>query len=249
MINKISKNFIIVGLSLVVFNLTGCQATTKMIKHGKLEVETKMSDTVFLEPLEDSKKVVLLQIRNTTDKQGLDIESKIKNAIQSKGYRITNNPKESSIMIQANILQIGKSPLNDPFNSLVGGYGGALEGAAAGAMLGGALSGDGRSIIGAGLLGGITGTIIDAAVEVVQYSMITDLQISEKADGNFVTESSDANLKQGTSGHKKSTWEAKTNWKKYQTRIVSVAKKVNLKFETAEPELTQGLVRSISGIL
>ena len=65
MINKISKRLIIVGLSLVVFNLTGCQATTKMIKHGKLEVETKMSDTVFLDPLEDSKKVVLLQIRNS----------------------------------------------------------------------------------------------------------------------------------------------------------------------------------------
>jgi hypothetical protein len=247
--DRASKYLIIAVLSFSVLNLAGCAATTKVIKHGKLEVETKMSDTVFLDPLEDNKKIVLLQIRNTTDKQGLDIESKLRGAIQSKGYRITSNPKESSIMIQANILQVGKSSLKDPFNSLAGGYGGTLEGVAAGAMLGGAISGDGQDMIGLGLLGGIAGTIIDAAVDVEQYSMITDLQISEKADGNYVTESSDANLKQGTSGHKKSTWAAKTNWKKYQTRIVSVAKKVNLKFETAEPELTQGLVRSISGLL
>ncbi len=247
--HKTSKYFIISILSVAVINLSACAATTKVVKHGKLEVETKMSDTVFLDSLEDVKKIVLLQIRNTTDKQGLDIESKIKAAIQSKGYRITSNPKESSIMIQANILQVGKSSLKDPFNSLTGGYGGTLEGVAAGAMLGGAISGDSQDMIGLGLLGGLAGTIIDAAVDVEQYSMITDLQISEKADGNFVTESSDANLKQGNSGHKKSSWEVKTNWKKYQTRIVSVAKKVNLKFETAEPELTQGLVRSISGIL
>jgi len=249
MSHKVSKYLIIAALSFAVINLAGCAATTKVIKHAKLEVETKMSDTVFLDPLEDSKKVVLLQIRNTTDKQGFDIESKIKGAIEAKGYRITSNPKESSIMIQANILQVGKSALKDPFNSLAGGYGGTLEGVAAGVIAGGAFSGNGRDMLGLGLLGGIAGTVIDAAVEVEQYSMITDLQISEKADGNFITESSDASLKQGNSGHKKSTWEAKTNWKKYQTRIVSVAKKVNLKFETAEPELTQGLVRSISGLL
>ncbi len=61
-----------------------------------------MSDTVFLDPIADDNKVVLAQIRNTTDKNGLDIESEIRGAIQSKGYRIINNPKEANIMIQAN---------------------------------------------------------------------------------------------------------------------------------------------------
>jgi hypothetical protein len=99
------------------------------------------------------------------------------------------------------------------------------------------------------LLAGIGNTVLDAAVEVVNFTMTTDLQISEKADGEYVSESSDANLKQGTSGYKKSTWKKKTNWKKYQTRIMSVAKKTNLKFEEAEPKLTEGLVKSISGLL
>jgi hypothetical protein len=55
--DRASKYLIIAVLSFSVLNLAGCTATTKVIKHGKLEVETKMSDTVFLDPLEDSKKV------------------------------------------------------------------------------------------------------------------------------------------------------------------------------------------------
>jgi len=99
------------------------------------------------------------------------------------------------------------------------------------------------------LVGGIGGTIADAMVEVVNYSMITDLQISEKASGHVVNEASNASLKQGTSGHKTSSWSEKSNWKKYQTRIISSAKKTNLKFEAALPELKQGLIQSISGLL
>ena len=220
-----------------------------MIKHGKLEVETKMSETIFLDPIDDNKKTVLLQIRNTSDKSGLEIESKIRSAIESKGYRIVNSTGSANIMIQANVLQVGKSTLENPFQALTGGYGSGLEGFATGAAIAGATGGSGRSMLGIGLITGIGNTILDAAVEVVNFTMITDLQISEKADGEYVSESSDANLKQGTSGYKKSTWEKKTNWKKYQTRIMSVAKKTNLKFEEAEPKLTEGLVKSISGLL
>jgi hypothetical protein len=247
---KQTQKYIVVAiLATGIGSLVGCQTTTKIIKHGKLEVETKMSDTIFLDPIEDNKRTVLVQIRNTSDKSGLEIESKIRSAIESKGYIIVNNPQKANIMIQANILQVGRSTLENPFQALTGGYGSGLEGFATGAALAGATGGSGRSMLGIGLLAGIGNTVLDAAVEVVNFTMTTDLQISEKADGEYVSESSDANLKQGTSGYKKSTWEKKTNWKKYQTRIMSVAKKTNLKFEEAEPKLTEGLVKSISGLL
>ena len=212
-------------------------------------VMTSTRQTIFLDPIDDNKKTVLLQIRNTSDKSGLEIESKIRSAIESKGYRIMNSTQSANIMIQANVLQVGKSTLENPFQALTGGYGSGLEGFATGAAIAGATGGSGRSMLGIGLITGIGNTILDAAVEVVNFTMITDLQISEKADGEYVSESSDANLKQGTSGYKKSTWEKKTNWKKYQTRIMSVAKKTNLKFDEAEPKLTEGLVKSISGLL
>nr|CBA73471.1 conjugal transfer surface exclusion protein TraS [Arsenophonus nasoniae] len=40
-----------------------------------------------------------------------------------------------------------------------------------------------------------------------------------------------------------------TNRHKYQTRIVSNANKVNLKFEEAKPELENQLAKSIANIL
>ena len=249
MIKQAKKYLVVAVITTSMGSLVGCNTTSKMIKHGKLEVETKMSETIFLDPIDDNKKTVLLQIRNTSDKSGLEIESKIRSAIESKGYRIVNSTQSANIMIQANVLQVGKSTLENPFQALTGGYGSGLEGFATGAAIAGATGGSGRSMLGIGLITGIGNTILDAAVEVVNFTMITDLQISEKADGEYVSESSDANLKQGTSGYKKSTWEKKTNWKKYQTRIMSVAKKTNLKFEEAEPKLTEGLVKSISGLL
>lgn len=249
MIKQAKKYIAIAVITTSMGSLVGCNTTSKMIKHGNLEVETKMSETVFLDPIDDNKKTVLLQIRNTSDKSGLEIESKIRSAIESKGYRIVNSTQSANIMIQANVLQVGKSTLENPFQALTGGYGSGLEGFATGAVIAGATGGSGRSMLGIGLITGIGNTILDAAVEVVNFTMITDLQISEKADGEYVSESSDANLKQGTSGYKKSRWEKKTNWKKYQTRIMSVAKKTNLKFEEAEPKLTEGLVKSISGLL
>ena len=249
MIKQAKKYLVVAVLTTGIGSLVGCNTASKMIKHGNLEVETKMSETIFLDPIDDNKKTVLLQIRNTSDKSGLEIVSKIRSAIESKGYRIMNRTQSANIMIQANVLQVGKSTLENPFQALTGGYGSGLEGFATGAAIAGATGGSGRSMLGIGLITGIGNTILDAAVEVVNFTMITDLQISEKADGEYVSESSDANLKQGTSGYKKSTWEKKTNWKKYQTRIMSVAKKTNLKFDEAEPKLTEGLVKSISGLL
>lgn len=231
-----------------ILSLTSCSTTTKLIKHGKLEVQTKMSDTIFLDPIDDNEKTVLLQIRNTTDKSDLDIAAQVKAAVQDKGYKVVTNPKLASIMIQANILQVGKTTLQNPFESLTGGYGSGLEGFGAGAALSGAFGGSNSGMLGAGLFAGAANSILDASVEVVNFVMITDLQISEKANDIIVDESSNANLKQGTS-FKKNSWKEKTNWKRYQTRIISVAKKTNLKFKDAAPELVSGLVSSISGIL
>ena len=218
---SIFKKVILVITSVSLF---GCSAIDKSIKYGKLDVQTRMSKTVFLDPVEDNKKSVVLQIRNTSDKKDLAIESEIKMAIQEKGYKIVTDPKKAHFMIQANILQVGKSTQADPFSSLTSGYGGAFAGSTIGALASLSRNNYTGAAVG-GFGGGLIETVSDAAVQVVNYQMITDLQISEKANDD------------------------KSKWKQHQTRIISVAKKVNLKFETALPELKQGLVQSISGLL
>lgn len=234
-------------LATVSLLLSGCSATYTAINKRNLDVQTKMSDTIFLEPVTSDLKVVYLQIRNTSDKPELTIEPQIRSAIESKGYRLTDDPDKAHYMIQANILQVGKQDnKQDADKALTSSFGSGIVGAAIGASAFG--GGNGRMATGA--IGSLLAVATDALVKDVYFTMITDLQVSEKVTGGeTVTESNHSKLHQGTSGYKTSTSSKKTQWSRYQTRIVSVANKANLKFETALPELKKGLVNSISGML
>lgn len=88
----------------------------------------------------------------------------------------------------------------------------------------------------------------DAMVEDVNYTMVTDVQIAERTSTKVQTDNV-AVLRQGTSGAKVQTSSETGNQHKYQTRIVSNAKKVNLKFPEAQPVLEDQLAKSISNIL
>lgn len=238
-----------IAVPLMILLLTGCGAVQKGIRHGKLDVTTKMSATVFLDPVAEHQKTVLVQVRNTSDKPGMLIEQEIKNAIADKGYQIVTDPKKAHYLLQANVLQVGKQREAEIWNSLNGGFGSALSGAIVGATIGGLAAHNHTegALIG-GLVVGAASHLADSMMEVIYYTMTTDLQISEKSNTAHIQEEGDAHLQQGTSGSKRSFYKEKTHWKRYQTRIVSVANKVNLKFEEAEPALKQGLIQSVSGV-
>ncbi|WP_236942907.1 MULTISPECIES: complement resistance protein TraT, partial [unclassified Escherichia] len=85
-------------------------------------------------------------------------------------------------------------------------------------------------------------------VEDINYTMVTDVQIAERTSAQVTTDNVAA-LKQGTSGYKVQTSSETGNQHKYQTRIVSSANKVNLKFEEAKPVLEDQLAKSIANIL
>ena len=86
-----------------------------------------------------------------------------------------------------------------------------------------------------------------STVKDVNYAMITDIQVSERTNGP-IYQKTKSNLKQGTSAQTVQQYSEKTNFKRYRTRVVSNADKVNLKFAEARPALEQGLVQAISGI-
>ena len=230
--------------------ISGCSAMHTAIKKRNLDVQTKMSETIFLEPVEPERKVVYIDIRNTSDKD-IDVREQVVKAVEGRGYRITNNPKKATYMLQANVLKVGKSDLRD-----VDGYlDASFEGGAAGALAGAAVSGStGGNYTQGGLIGAAIGAtagfIGDALVDDVVFVMVTDLQIRERPlEGEVVTQTSKASLAQGSSTHvSQSTSGGKVKWKSYRTRIVSTANKVNLEFEEAHPVLEQALGKSISGI-
>ena len=237
------------ALALSFVLLTGCAAGQLALSKRNLDVQTKMSDTIFLDPASPEQRTIFLQIRNTSDKPDFDIAQDLKATLQEKGYTVTSNPKTANYILQANVLQVGKTDPTAANALFSGGYGGTATAAIGGAMAVGAFGGDGRSMAGAGLAFRLADTIAGAFVKDVYYSVITDLHIQEKTSDNSQTQiNSTHNLKQGTSGSSQVTYSKKSNMQSYQTRIMSSANKVNLSFEEALPELRSGLVRSISGL-
>lgn len=89
----------------------------------------------------------------------------------------------------------------------------------------------------------------DSLVKDVNYTMITDIQISERVGkGIKVNEQFQSNLKNGRSSVTSQISSRDSQYQRYRTRVVSNADKVNLKFQDARPALEQGLVKVISGI-
>jgi hypothetical protein len=210
-----------------------------------------------LNPVEDSKKTVYVQVKNTSDKPQFKINSQIKTALEDKGHRVVTSLNKAHYLLQANILQVGKIDPSAADKMFMGGFGSNLDSMAMGAGVGavaGALSGgSGRSMLAGGLIGGavvgIGSAIANAAVKDVTYTVITDLQISERAGkGARIQQTEESDLAQGSSSSTKQVASSEAGWMRYQTRVMSTANKANLKFEAALPLLEKGLADSISGI-
>jgi len=231
------------------FSFGGCSAMNTAIKKRDLEVQTKMSETVFLEPVAPEEKIVYFDIRNTSDKE-VNVKTTIEAAFKNKGYKITTNPKKATYMLQGNILKVGKSDLRESKGYLGSGFGAGVTGAAVGAGAAYALGSSNRTTAGVALAGAALGFLGDALVKDVLYVMVTDLQIRERPlDGEVVTQTQQANIAQGSSTKVKQDIKGgKVKWKTYRTRIVSTANKMNLEFAEAQPVLESALARSMSGI-
>ena len=241
--------FAAVGITVLGLSFSGCSAMDTAIKKRDLEVGTKMSETIFLEPVAPQKRIIYLDIRNTSD-QDMNVKEGIIAAFKNRGYKITDNPEEANYMLQGNILKVAKSNPNEATSHLRSGFDAGLAGAAVGAGASYALGGSSRSTAGAALAGAAIGFVGDALVSDVMFVMVTDLQIRERPlEGEVVTQTQKASLAQGSSTVTKQEIKgAKIEWKTYRTRIVSTANKMNLEFEEAKPSLENALIKSISGI-
>ncbi|EEQ3233318.1 hypothetical protein EJ932_005744 [Escherichia coli] len=189
-----------------------------------------------------------MQIKNTSDKDMSGLQGKIADAVKARGYQIMTSPDKAYYWIQANVLKADKMDLRESQGWLSRGY----EGAAVGAALGGGITayntGSAGTTLGVGLATGLIGMAADAMVEDINYTMITDVQIAERTRTSVRTDNVAA-LRQGTSGSKIQTSTETGNQHKYQTRVVSSANQVNLKFEEAKPHLEDQLAKSIANIL
>lgn len=229
--------------------LSGCAATTTSIAKRNLDVQTKMSDTIFLDPVSPSQQTVFVQIRNTSDKPELSVRESIVSAMNNRGIRVVDDPDLAHYWLQANVLQAGRSTKSSTQSAYDSGFGGVIIGAAGGAAVGAVID-RGNSGVGA-VLGGLAGAAIssaaDAFVQDVTYTIITDIQISERTDRGVSSQSS-ATIKQGSSGSLSQSDSSVDNRKRYASRVVSTANKANLTWEESSGPLVNGLSQSLSGL-
>lgn len=242
---KLNKFIAVLAMGSVLI-ISGCGALSTTIKKRNLEVKTQMSETIWLEPTNN--RTVYLQIKNTSDKDMSGLQSKIASAVTAKGYQVVTNPDTAGYWIQANVLKADKMDLRESQGWLSRGYEGALTGAALGTGIAAYNTGSAGATLGIGLAAGLVGMAADAMVEDVNYTMITDVQIAERTKVKVQTNNVAA-LRQGRSGVKVQTSTQHGDQHKYQTRVVSSANKVNLKFPEAQPALEDQLAKSIANIL
>ena len=243
------KKILVALLVAVAVALSGCAATGVAISKHELDVQTTMTDSIFLDPPMPGHNKILVQVRNTSDKSDFAIEPQLKDDLRQRGWTITDNPAEADYMLQANVLKAEKMSKTAAKQMFGSSYGGSLGAGALGAAASyaGHGPGNGRTDLAVGLLAAGAEFISGQLVKDVYYTVITDIQISQRVDGT-VKKSETQNLSQGSSGTEKVEYAEETHWKKYRTRVVSVANKVNLDWDEAKSELVTGLSKSIAGL-
>ncbi len=230
-------------------SLSGCAATQVALEHKNLDVQTKMSKTIFLTPVPPSEQTVYVQFKNTSDKT-MDVstlEQEIDASLANQGYHVVPY-NQAHYLLQINIRSVGKSSPSAAQEALGGGYGGTVASAIAGSAVGGVIGQSPEAAGIGGIVAGVGGFVADSVVKKVTYAMVTDVQIGERSKA-VVNQQTNANLQQGTSTTTSQQTSSSGHWIYYRTRIVSTANKVNLDFKTALPTLQGQLVHSLSGII
>jgi hypothetical protein len=243
--------------------LASCAAGDAALNHGDLQVQTQMSESVFLDPVAPAEKTIYVTARNTSDHPELDLRSLLQGAMQARGYTLIADPDQAHYRLRINVLQVGPIDSASRGALLSAKYGEPLLGAAAGAELGSlASNGNAGAAIGAGIVAGVGTAVLNSMYKDVTYSAVIDIQLSEKKKG-VVHEHSTTVAAQANGGVQRNlggstaTLNSRTkvqnvdqdqNHADYQIREVAVADKMNLKFEEAVGPLSQKLTSSLSNL-
>ena len=228
--------------------LSGCSAVSTFVHHRNIESESKMSQSIFLEPIAKKDRSVYIQVTNTSGNDFSKFKPYLAKDLEEKGWTVVDDVDQPHhAMIQVNLLQFGKAQSEQAvWASLGNGFGSALTGGLAG-VAAAYLTNSNAIGIGAGVGTGSVSWLANEMYSNVIYSAMTDVQISIESKGK-VKQVTHSNLSQGTQSQEQQTVETQSNWMKYRTRIGSVVQKANLDADEAMPPLAAQQAKEISGI-
>lgn len=191
-------------------------------KQNALEVETLLSQSVFLRPTLPGERSMYIRFTSTADKP-VDLEglqNQLSERFRAKGFRITS-PENANFMLQINVLSISKTTKSLTKEAVTNGFGAAV--AVANAAIGPA--------------GQVVGTAAQSATNVFfkdyYFNMVTDILITERIPR--------INQLKGEPSE-----EAK--WKENPTRALSSAKDTNANQDECIDNLEENLLRVLNGL-
>jgi Enterobacterial TraT complement resistance protein. len=207
---------------------------------GNVKVFTRMSSSIFLQPVPASEKVIYVVVRNTSTASNINFTKDLVSVLKKEGYTITDDPQKAHFILMANVLYIGKETKDHT-------VAGALAGGFGGAVVGNAVSSGGEGSLVGGLFGSLVGGIVGHMIQKDSYMMVVDIQLEERAPGTYTTTSTLAS--QGTNTIISTHNAAIKGWQIYRDRLVSGAEATNLDFASAEPVLKKQMAHSIGNLL
>ena len=235
-LKKISHTLTVSVIAASITMLSGCAALHTSIAKRNLDVQTKVSTAIFVEPVKKGKRTVYVEVRSAV----MEFDrNKLRKAVMASfidngnGYSVTDDPDEAQFHLSIYVLKLEKASPTAAEAALNQGYMGSQGMAiASGAALG---YRSGNAVQGAVVMG-VGSTIADAFISDVTYMLVADVQIKEKArKGVFVRKDTKIDNKVSDSGVSTQRVSEMTNRKEYRTRIVTTANKSNLELEEAEP--------------
>ncbi|QHJ12349.1 Lipoprotein YlpA [Paraglaciecola mesophila] len=215
--------------------LSSCAAVHTSIAKKDLDVQTKLSTSIFVDAVPPEKRKVYLEVRSAVmefDRNAFRQALNEQIAGSGNGYSFVDSPDDAQYTMSVFVRNLEKASPSAAENYLSSGF----QGVAAGSAIGYATGGSYRGAAAAGLIGGLASTAANAFVKDVTYLLVADIQIRERAKkGVIVRRDSKVNTKISDDGATTQTYSEATNQKEYRTRVVTTANKANLELEEAQP--------------
>ncbi|MDP5188822.1 complement resistance protein TraT [Rheinheimera baltica] len=98
----------LVVLIATVWALSGCTALHTSVAKHKLDAQTRMSETVYLDPVEPELRTIFLDIRNTTAEYQLPLADDVRHFMLERGYLLVDSPMRAQYWLQVNVRTVLK---------------------------------------------------------------------------------------------------------------------------------------------
>lgn len=233
--------------------LGGCAATSVALSKKDLDVQTKTSTAIFVEPVSRSERTVYVDVRSGVqefDRRAFSQFVKQQFAGNENGYQIVDEPDQARFQMLVYVLNLEKASPTAAQAALQQGYvgGETMAGAGIGAVIG---ANSGKAWQG-GMIGGVAASgatvIANALVHDVTYMLVCDIAIRERAGkGVLVRKDTQIDTKVSDAGSSQQRVSEMTDKKEYRTRVVTTANKVNLKLEEAQTPMFDKTAYAMAG--